>query len=164
MDWVQGEKDAILSGFIWDSLPLVEKALDAIDFSRLKAGVKINKFPGFMELRRWDSNRILIQLFFAARISCGRTSGSCSRSSVRRPLASTPTPSACLRSTRPWPEGSCQSSSPRTTPSRMKAERQAGEKKVYIVKLPNACCGIGACVINHPKKVTRSSLSLGHGS
>ena len=36
----------------------------------------------------------------------------------------------------------------------MKAERQAGEKKVYIVKLPNACCGIGACVINHPKKVT----------
>lgn len=54
MDWVQGEKDTILSGFIWDSLPLVEKALDAIDFSRLKAGVKINKFPGFMELRRWS--------------------------------------------------------------------------------------------------------------
>ena len=26
--------------------------------------------------------------------------------------------------------------------------------KVYIVKLPNSFCGIGACVIDHPKKVT----------
>ena len=26
-------------------------------------------------------------------------------------------------------------------------------KKVYIVKLPNNFCGIGACVIDHPKKV-----------
>ena len=26
-------------------------------------------------------------------------------------------------------------------------------KEVYIVKLPNNFCGIGACVIDHPKKV-----------
>ena len=32
----------------------------------------------------------------------------------------------------------------------MKAEKYS---KVYIVKLPNNYCGIGACVIDHPKKV-----------
>ena len=28
-------------------------------------------------------------------------------------------------------------------------------KEVYIVKLPNNFCGIGACVIDHPKKVKK---------
>jgi hypothetical protein len=42
-----------MAGFIWDNLPLVEKAMDAIDFKRLLAGVKINKFPGFLDLNRW---------------------------------------------------------------------------------------------------------------
>lgn len=31
-------------------------------------------------------------------------------------------------------------------------------KKVYIVKLPNNFCGIGACVIDHPKKVKSSFI------
>ena len=37
----------------------------------------------------------------------------------------------------------------------MKINRMEEEdfKKVYIVKLPNNFCGIGACVIDHPKKV-----------
>ena len=43
-----------MNGFIWDNLPLVEKSIDAIDFSRLKQGVKINKFPGFFDLNRKD--------------------------------------------------------------------------------------------------------------
>ena len=43
------EKDLIMHGFIWDNLPLVEKSIDAIDFNRLKPGVKINKFPGFFD-------------------------------------------------------------------------------------------------------------------
>ena len=47
------ENDVIMAGFIWDNLPLVEKAIDAINFTRLKAGVKINKFPGFTDLNRW---------------------------------------------------------------------------------------------------------------
>ena len=32
-------------------------------------------------------------------------------------------------------------------------------KSVYIVKLPNNFCGIGACVIDHPAKVP-----VDHGS
>ena len=48
------EKTIIMNGFIWDNLPLVEKSIDAIDFSRLKQGVKINKFPGFFDLNRKD--------------------------------------------------------------------------------------------------------------
>ena len=48
------EKDIIMNGFIWDNLPLVEKTIDAIDFKRLKQGVKINKFPGFIDLNRKD--------------------------------------------------------------------------------------------------------------
>ena len=48
------EKSIIMNGFIWDNLPLVEKSIDAIDFSRLKQGVKINKFPGFIDLNRKD--------------------------------------------------------------------------------------------------------------
>ena len=48
------EKDVIMNGFIWDNLPLVEKTIDAIDFKRLKQGVKINKFPGFIDLNRKD--------------------------------------------------------------------------------------------------------------
>ena len=43
-----------MNGFIWDNLPLVEKSIDAIDFKRLKQGVKINKFPGFIDLNRKD--------------------------------------------------------------------------------------------------------------
>ena len=43
-----------MNGFIWDNLPLVEKSIDAIDFTRLKQGVKINKFPGFFDLNRKD--------------------------------------------------------------------------------------------------------------
>ena len=34
---------------------LVEKAMDAIDFSRLKQAVKINKFPAFGDLNRLAS-------------------------------------------------------------------------------------------------------------
>jgi hypothetical protein len=47
------EKDVIQSGLIWDNLPLVEKEMDAIDFTRLKHAVKINKFPGFRSLNRY---------------------------------------------------------------------------------------------------------------
>lgn len=36
----------------------------------------------------------------------------------------------------------------------MKEEKYS---KVYIVKLPNNYCGIGACVIDHPKKVILES-------
>ena len=43
-----------MAGFIWDNMPLVEKAIDAIDFTRIRAGVKINKFPGFLDLNRYD--------------------------------------------------------------------------------------------------------------
>ena len=46
------EKDVLMAGFIWDNLPLVEKTIDAIDFTRLRPGVKINKFPGFLDLNR----------------------------------------------------------------------------------------------------------------
>jgi hypothetical protein len=46
------EKEVIQSGLIWDNLPLVEKELDAIDFTRLRHAVKINKFPGFRDLNR----------------------------------------------------------------------------------------------------------------
>ena len=35
---------------------------------------------------------------------------------------------------------------------------EEGFKKVYIVKLPNNFCGIGACVIDHPKKVKSSFI------
>ena len=41
-----------MAGFIWDNMPLVEKAIDAIDFTRIREGVKINKFPGFLDLNR----------------------------------------------------------------------------------------------------------------
>ena len=43
-----------MAGFIWDNMPLVEKAIDAIDFTRIREGVKINKFPGFLDLNRCD--------------------------------------------------------------------------------------------------------------
>ena len=46
------EKDVLMAGFIWDNLPLVEKTIDAIDFTRLRPAVKINKFPGFLDLNR----------------------------------------------------------------------------------------------------------------
>ena len=46
--------EVIMAGFIWDNMPLVEKAIDAIDFTRIREGVKINKFPGFLDLNRWD--------------------------------------------------------------------------------------------------------------
>ena len=36
----------------------------------------------------------------------------------------------------------------------MKKEKFA---KVYIVKLPNNYCGIGACVIKHPRKIPRKT-------
>ena len=42
-----------MAGFIWDNMPLVEKAIDAIDFTRIREGVKINKFPGFLDLNRY---------------------------------------------------------------------------------------------------------------
>ena len=45
--------EIIMAGFIWDNMPLVEKAIDAIDFTRIRAGVKINKFPGFLDLNRY---------------------------------------------------------------------------------------------------------------
>ena len=50
------EEEVLMAGFIWDNLPLVEKAVDAIDFRRLRAGVKINKFPGFLDLNRLETS------------------------------------------------------------------------------------------------------------
>ena len=44
--------EVLMAGFIWDNMPLVEKAIDAIDFTRIREGVKINKFPGFLDLNR----------------------------------------------------------------------------------------------------------------
>ena len=49
------EEEVLMAAFIWDNLPLVEKAVDAIDFRRLRAGVKINKFPGFLDLNRLET-------------------------------------------------------------------------------------------------------------
>ena len=46
--------EILMAGFIWDNMPLVEKAIDAIDFTRIREGVKINKFPGFLDLNRCD--------------------------------------------------------------------------------------------------------------
>lgn len=63
------EKDLIMHGFIWDNLPLVEKSIDAIDFNRLKPGVKINKFPGFFDLNRKD---LLWQNYHAMQEKFGR--------------------------------------------------------------------------------------------
>jgi hypothetical protein len=50
------ETEVIQSGFIWDNLPLVEKEMDAIDFTRLRHAVKINKFPGLRHLNRYTKN------------------------------------------------------------------------------------------------------------
>ena len=50
------EDEVIDAGNIWDNLPLVEKQIDAIDFTRLKAAVKINKFPAFIDLNRYIVN------------------------------------------------------------------------------------------------------------
>ena len=50
----------IMAGFIWDNMPLVEKAIDAIDFSRIREGVKINKFPGFLDLNRFSLTNYLV--------------------------------------------------------------------------------------------------------
>jgi hypothetical protein len=50
------ETEVIQSGFIWDNLPLVEKEMDAIDFTRLRHAVKINKFPGLRHLNRYMKN------------------------------------------------------------------------------------------------------------
>lgn len=40
---------------------------------------------------------------------------------------------------------------------RMKAEKLT---KLYIVKLPNNYCGIGACMINHPKMVRLTQMMI----
>ena len=52
--------EVIMAGFIWDNMPLVEKAIDAIDFSRIREGVKINKFPGFLDLNRFSLTNYLV--------------------------------------------------------------------------------------------------------
>ena len=68
--------EVIMAGFIWDNMPLVEKAIDAIDFSRIREGVKINKFPGFLDLNRFiltklPSIMLNIKLFIAEKTHFG---------------------------------------------------------------------------------------------
>ena len=74
-----------MAGFIWDNMPLVEKAIDAIDFTRIRAGVKINKFPGFLDLNRFDFIILIIEVHVAGRTHYGRTLDKC-RKSLERPL------------------------------------------------------------------------------
>ena len=75
--------EVLMAGFIWDNMPLVEKAIDAIDFTRIREGVKINKFPGFLDLNRWDFFILIVDIRFAGRTPCGRTSDTCRKSLAR---------------------------------------------------------------------------------
>ncbi|XP_023340842.1 tubulin polyglutamylase TTLL4 isoform X2 [Eurytemora carolleeae] len=117
------ENEIISSGNIWDNLPLVEKSLDAIDFTRLKQAVKINKFPAFRDLNRKDllwKNFRRMQLIFG-----------------KQEFGFHP-------DTYYLPEEASE------LHKRMKMENY---EEVYIVKLPNNFCGIGACVVRHPSKI-----------
>jgi len=112
-----------MAGFIWDNLPLVEKSIDAIDFTRLKHGVKINKFPGFFDLNRKD---LLWKNFHKMQMKYGAEVFGFHPDTFRLPAER------------------------KELITRMKAEKLT---KLYIVKLPNNYCGIGACMINHPKMI-----------
>jgi len=117
------EKDVLMAGFIWDNLPLVEKTIDAIDFTRLRPGVKINKFPGFLDLNRKDC---LWKNFRAMQKQFGREAFGFHPDTFQLPAEHD---------------------------LLVKRMEEEDFKKVYIVKLPNNFCGIGACVIDHPKKI-----------
>jgi len=117
------EKDVIMAGFIWDNLPLVEKSIDAIDFTRLKPGVKINKFPGFFDLNRKD---LLWKNFYKMQVKYGIEVFGFHPDTFRLPAER------------------------KELIERMKTEKFS---KLYIVKLPNNYCGIGACMIDHPKMI-----------
>ena len=73
-----------MAGFIWDNMPLVEKAIDAIDFTRIREGVKINKFPGFLDLNRCDFiTMLIVGIRVSGRTPCGRTLDTCRKSLAR---------------------------------------------------------------------------------
>merc|ERR1719348_2135948 len=107
------EKDIILNGFIWDNLPLVEKSIDAIDFTRLKQGVKINKFPGFFDLNRKD---LLWKNFSEMQKKFGRKLFGFHPDTYRLPLE---------------------------TDQLVKRMENENFSKLYIIKMPNSFCGIG---------------------
>jgi len=116
--------EVIMAGFIWDNMPLVEKAIDAIDFSRIREGVKINKFPGFLDLNRKDTlwlNFRRMQKKFGKAFDF-------------------------------HPDTFQLPAEHDQLVKRMEEEKCT---KVYIVKLPNNMCGIGACVIDSPSKIPR---------
>jgi len=121
------EKDVIMAGFIWDNLPLVEKSIDAIDFNRLKSGVKINKFPGFFDLNRKD---LLWKNFHEMQVKFGLKAFGFHPDTFRLPAEHD------------------------QLVARMKEENYS---ELYIVKLPNNYCGIGAMMIDHPKKIPKKT-------
>ena len=115
--------ESVQYGFIWDNLGLPEKSIDVIDFTKLKEGVKINKFPGFLILNRKDA---LWSSFHEMQVKYGREAFGFHPDTFRLPQERKP----LIR--------------------RMELEKF---RKLYIAKLPNSYCGIGALVIDHPKKV-----------
>jgi len=119
------ENEVISAGNIWDNLPLVEKDLDAIDFRRLKEAVKINKFPAFIDLNRKDR---LWKNFRRMQMFYGKEAFGFHPDTFYLPAEQ------------------------KQLVARMKRENY---ENVYIVKLPNNFCGIGACVIKHPSKIPR---------
>ena len=118
---------------------MAEDADNAIDFSRLWSGVKINKFPGVLHLKRLNlagfiplvnldifRKDLLCQNFRAMQEEFGRGAFGFHPDTFQLPQER-----AVLK-------------------KRMKEENYS---RAYMVKLPNSYMGNGASVINHPKKV-----------
>ena len=135
-----GSEAAVTSGFIWDCLPVAEDADNAIDFRRLWSGVKINKFPGVLPLKRWNLAAIILLVnlhifrkdllcenFRAMQEEFGREAFGFHPDTFQLPQER-----AVLK-------------------KRMKEENY---RRAYMVKLPNSYMGNGASVINNPKKVS----------
>lgn len=51
---IRQSEDSLGSGAIWDTLPITEKASDAINFKGICGSAKINQFPGLFQLGRKD--------------------------------------------------------------------------------------------------------------
>ena len=108
-------------------------------------------------LKKWRQGHSLCIYFklhwfpFSGKIACGKISVWCKNNLVGRHLVSTRTPSSSRLSMTCLSKGKWKKESfHQENWVRMEEE---DFKKVYIVKLPNNFCGIGACVIDHPKKV-----------
>ena len=86
------------------------------------------------------------------KICCGRISERCKNFLVARLLGSTRTPFSSRQSMTCLSKG-LKFKEKKTIYENENRMEEEDFKKVYIVKLPNNFCGIGACVIDHPKKV-----------